>query len=56
MLVRCRSSLKVRKKENIVHDIFQINHEIFVENTTSFSTCQFGEKDDILSREHPFYE
>ena len=33
-------------------DIFQINHDIFVEN--SFSICQFGEKDDILSREHPF--
>ena len=37
-------------------DICQINHEIYVENTTSFFICQFGEKDDILSREHPFYE
>ena len=51
MLARCRSILKVRKKDNIVLDIFQINLEIFVENTTSFSICKFGEKDDILSRE-----
>ena len=48
--------MKVRKKENIVPDIFQMNHEIFVEMTTSFSICQFGEKDDILSGEHPFYK